>query len=95
MEHISEAKFTANTKGLVTKSDDKRGVLLVYLSTLAFNIAAIFTKSIDAPRSHTTKVPALNDHLRRDVGIDDGHSSVQTNRNDPLEIEIRKLRDRL
>lgn len=95
MKHISEEKFIANTKCQVTESDDKRGVLLVYLSALAFNIAAIFTRSIDAPPSHTTKVPTLNDHLRRDFGIDDGHSRVQTNCNDPLEIEIRRLRFRL
>jgi hypothetical protein len=95
MKHISEAKFIANTTSQGTNSDDIRTVLLVYLSALAFNTAAIFTKSVDATRSHTTNIPTLNDHLRRDVGIDDGHSKVQTNWNDPLEIEIRRLRYRL
>ena len=95
MRQTFEAKFDADTAVRGAGPDDKRGVVLVYLSALAFNTVAIFTKSVDAMRSRTTKVPTLNDHFRRDVGIDDGHSSVQTNWNGPLEIEIRNLRDRL
>jgi hypothetical protein len=95
MKHISEAKLIANTTRQGTDSDDKRGAMLVYLSALAFNTFGIFTKSVDAPRSRTPRIPTLNDHLRRDIGIDDGHSRVQTNWNDPLEIEIRRLRFRL
>lgn len=33
----------------------------------------------------------LNTHLRRDVGVDDAHCRTQTNWQDPLEVEIRRL----
>lgn len=48
MKHISEAKLIANSSGQGTESGDKRGVLLVCLSALAFSTAGIFTKSVDA-----------------------------------------------
>lgn len=95
MKHTSEAKFIADTTDQCADSDDKRSVFLAYLSTLAFNISALWTKSIDASRSRTQKVPTLNAHIRRDVGIEDGPNKVRTNWNDPLEIEIRRLRNRL
>lgn len=52
------------------------------------------TRLLDS-RSNTAAFPRLNNHLRRDVGIDDEHNRVQTNWRDPLEIEIRRLRQRL
>ncbi|WIY23705.1 DMT family transporter [Parasedimentitalea psychrophila] len=46
-------------------------------------------------RANTAAFLRLNDHLRLDIGIDDEHSRVKTNWQDPLEIETRRLSQRL
>lgn len=46
-------------------------------------------------RLNTASVSRLNNHLRQDIGIDDEHCRAQINYQDPLEIEMRRLSQRL
>ncbi len=58
-----------------------------------FGGVIIMAAVVVAQRSPKVAVPEwLNDHLRKDVGIDDAHSNAQPDWTNRLEREIRRLR---